>query len=130
MYSWLVGRVVRLLVKRLNSGDVRFVLATFGPDACLVFPGSSSFAGDHRGKPAIRAWLERFTALGPSLTVHDVAVAGAPWNMRVSFRFSDEIPIPSGGWRATTGCASRAGSAWKDLAARKPTIQSSTHSDN
>src|SRR3954471_20077986 len=97
MYSWLVGRVVRLLVKRLNAGDVRFVLATFAPEACLVFPGSSSFAGNHCGKPAIRAWLERFTALRPSLTVHDVAVAGAPWNMRVSFRFSDEIPIPSGG---------------------------------
>src|SRR3954453_11833429 len=97
MYSWIVGRVVRLLVNRLNVGDVRTLLLTFAPTANLVFPGSSSFAGDHAGKPAIKAWLARFTALGPALVVHDVAVAGAPWNMRVCFRFSDRIPIPDGG---------------------------------
>jgi ketosteroid isomerase-like protein len=97
VYSWLVGRAVRLLVGRLNAGDVRAITRTFADDAVLVFPGSSSFAGEHRGKPAIEAWLDRFIGLRPSLVVHDVAVAGPPWNMRVTFRFSDRIQIPGGG---------------------------------
>ena len=58
-----------------------------------MFPGSSSFAGEHRGHDAIRAWLERFVTLRPQFEVHDVAVAGAPWNMRVFFRFTDHIPV-------------------------------------
>jgi ketosteroid isomerase-like protein len=97
MYSWIVGRVVRLLIDRLNAGDTRTLMRTFAADAHLVFPGQSSFAGDHRGKHEIEAWLERFVGLGPTFVVHDVAVAGAPWNMRVCFRFSDRIPIPGGG---------------------------------
>jgi ketosteroid isomerase-like protein len=103
VYSWIVGRVVRLLVGRLNAGDVRTLMWGFAPDAHLVFPGSSSFGGDHAGKDAIRAWLERFVALGPNLSVKDVAVAGGPQNMRVCFRFTDRIPIPDGGEYANEG---------------------------
>lgn len=97
MYSWIVGRALRALIDRLNSGDARTLSRTFAPDAHLVFPGRSSFAGDHHGKPAIEAWLERFVALRPKFELHDVAVAGPPWNLRVMFRFTDRIPIPSGG---------------------------------
>ena len=97
MYSWIVGRVLRVLIGRLNSGDVRMLSRTFAPDAHLVFPGRSSFAGDHHGRPEIEAWLERFAGLSPSFTIHDAAVAGPPWNMRVFFRFTDRIPVPGGG---------------------------------
>jgi ketosteroid isomerase-like protein len=97
MYSWIAGRVLRLLIDRLNSGDIRLIMRTFANDAHLVFPGRSSFAGDHRGKPAIEAWLERFVALRPIMAIHDVGVAGPPWNMRIFFRFTDRIPIPGGG---------------------------------
>ena len=97
MYSWLVGRVLRFQIRRLMAGDVEFLLRGFHRDAHLIFPGSSSFAGDHRGKEAIRAWLERFVALQPRFVIHDVAVAGPPWSMRVFFRFTDRIAIPGGG---------------------------------
>lgn len=97
MYSWLVGRVLRFQIRKLTAGDVDFLMRGFARDAHLVFPGSSSFAGDHRGKQAIRAWLERFVALKPQFEIHDVAVAGPPWSMRVFFRFSDHIAIPGGG---------------------------------
>jgi ketosteroid isomerase-like protein len=96
MYSWIVGRAVRALVRRLNAGDVRTILRTFADDAHLVFPGDSSFAGDHHGKQAIEAWLNRFLELGPNLVVQDVGVAGAPWNMRVFFRFTDSIALTNG----------------------------------
>ena len=97
MYSWIVGRVVRVLVGRVNAGDVPTIMRMFADDAVLVFPGSSSFAGEHRGRHEIESWFSRFLALGPNLLVHDVAVAGPPWNMRILFRFSDSIAIPGGG---------------------------------
>jgi ketosteroid isomerase-like protein len=97
MYSWIVGRAVRWLTGRLNSGDKRTIMRTFADDAHLVFPGDSSFAGDHHGRGELDAWFERFFGLGPAFVIHDVAVAGPPWNMRVFFRFSDRIPIPGGG---------------------------------
>ena len=97
MYSWIVERALRVLIARLNAGDTRLIMRTFAEDAQLVFPGRSSFAGVHRGKPAIEAWLERFVGLGPTFAIQDVAVAGPPWNMRVCFRFTDRIPIPGGG---------------------------------
>ncbi len=103
MYSWIIGRALRMLVDRLNSGDVRFVMRTFANDAHLVFPGDSSFGGDHRGKVAIEAWLTRFVALRPAFELHDAAAAGPPWNMRVCFRFTDRIPVPGGGQYVNEG---------------------------
>lgn len=97
MYSWIVGRAVRRLIARLNAGDKRAIMRTYADDARLVFPGDSSFAGDHRGKGELEPWFERFVGLGPTFVIHDVAVAGPPWNMRVFFRFSDRIAIPGGG---------------------------------
>ena len=97
MYSWIVRRALGVLVKQLQSRDVDKLSNAFADEAVLVFPGRNSFAGEHRGKPAIRAWIERFVALRPSFQIHDAAVAGPPWNMRVCFRFSDRIPIPDGG---------------------------------
>ena len=40
--------------------------------------------------------MRRFVELGPRFVIHDVAVAGPPWNMRVCFRFSDRIALPGG----------------------------------
>ena len=97
MYSWIVGRALRVLEKRLNGGDVPALMKAFDDDAHLVFPGDNSFSGDHRGKSAIGAWIRRFVSLRPSFAVHDVAAAGPPWNMRIMFRFSDRIVTP-GGW--------------------------------
>jgi ketosteroid isomerase-like protein len=97
MYSWIAGRAVRALIGRLNAGDSETILRTYADDAHLVFPGASSFAGDHHGRAELEAWFERFFELRPTFEVHDVAVAGPPWNMRVFFRFSDRMAIPGGG---------------------------------
>jgi ketosteroid isomerase-like protein len=103
MYSWIVGKVLRRQIAALTEGDAAALLGSFAADAHLVFPGSSSFGGDHKGKEAVGAWIERFAALHPSFTIHDVGVAGPPWNMRIFFRFSDRIPIPGGGEYANEG---------------------------
>jgi SnoaL-like domain len=96
MYSSVIGRVVEFLYGKVVKGDLRLPLLGMAKDARFFFPGRSSFGGEQRGKPAIGAWMRRFAAFRPDFTVHDVAVAGPPWNMRVFMRFSDRIVAPNG----------------------------------
>ena len=96
MYSWLVKQALRRLEKQLAGGEVDKVAAAYADDAVLVFPGENSFGGEHRGKPAIRAWVERFVSLKPTFEIGETAVAGPPWNMRVMFSFRDRIVAPDG----------------------------------
>jgi ketosteroid isomerase-like protein len=97
MYAWVVRRIFALLSGRLNRGDIALIERTLAPDVVLSFPGDSSFAGEYRGKPAVVAWFRRFVALQPHYDLHDVTVAGPPWNMRIGVLFSDRIPLPGGG---------------------------------
>jgi ketosteroid isomerase-like protein len=96
MYSWIITRIVALLYGKVSRGNLRLPLLGLANDAVLVFPGASSFAGEHRGKPAIAAWMQRFASLHPEFRVVDASVAGLPWNMRVFMRFVDRIVAPNG----------------------------------
>jgi ketosteroid isomerase-like protein len=96
VYSWIVTRIVKMLYDKVSRGDLRLALLGLANDAVLVFPGASSFGGEHRGKPAIEAWMRRFASLRPEFHVHDASAAGPPWNMRVFMRFSDRIVAPNG----------------------------------
>jgi len=91
MYSWLVGKFIRHQISRMLSGDVNAVLRQLADDAEFVFPGRNSWAGHHRGKPAIAAWLRRFVSVKPEYIVRDVLVSGPPWNTRIAWRLSDRI---------------------------------------
>jgi ketosteroid isomerase-like protein len=103
MYAWIVRKIFESLIARLNRGDVALIERTLAPDVKLVFAGRSSFAGEHRGKPAVVAWFRRFVALHPHYDVHDVTVAGPPWSMRIGVLFSDRIPLPGGGYYSNAG---------------------------
>jgi hypothetical protein len=96
MYSWLVTRIVRFLYGKVSTGDLRLPVLGLARDARLYFPGDNSFGGEHRGKPAIAAWMRRFASLQPVFVVHEAAAAGPPWNMRIFMRFSDRIVAPDG----------------------------------
>jgi ketosteroid isomerase-like protein len=96
MYSWIITRVVRMLYGKVSRGDLRLPLLGLANDAVLIFPGENSFGGEHRGKPAIEAWMRRFASLHPELRTHDASAAGLPWNMRIFMRFSDRIVAPDG----------------------------------
>ncbi len=96
MYSALVKRILALLYVKVSKGDLRLALLGLADDAVLIFPGDNSFGGEHRGKPAIEAWMRRFASLNPEFRVHDASAAGAPWNMRVSMHFNDRIVAPDG----------------------------------
>lgn len=94
MLSWIVGRVFRALVGRLNAGDPRPIVRLFAEDARFVFPGESSFGGEHVGRAEIGAWFERFAALGPHFAIHDVTVAGPPWNTQKVAALDRQLAAP------------------------------------
>ncbi len=103
MYSWIIRRVVGFLYGQVSQGKLRLALLGLAGEARFVFPGNSSFGGELRGKPAIEAWMRRFASLHPQFTVHDAAVAGPPWDMRVFMRFSDRMVAPNGYVYENTG---------------------------
>ena len=103
MYSWIIRRALQALYSKVGRGELRLVLIGLAQDAVLVFPGTSTFSGEHRGKPAIETWMRRFASLHPQFTVHDAAVAGWPWHLRVFMRFTDRIVAPNGYVYENTG---------------------------
>ena len=62
----------------------------------LVFPGESSWGGEHRGTAAIEAFLRRFVAVGIVGEVHEILVNGPPWRTTVCVLFSDRVVDPAG----------------------------------
>jgi len=89
MYKWAVRWMIRRSMAALGRGDPGPMLAAYAQDAVLVFPGVSSWSGEHRGKPAIEAFLRRFVAAGLSGTAQDILVNGPPWRTTVCVLFCD-----------------------------------------
>jgi uncharacterized protein (TIGR02246 family) len=96
MYKYAVRRLIRRNVAALRAGDVRPLLAAYAPDAMLVFPGSSSWGGEHRGREAIGAFLDRFLRAGLEGEIQEILVNGPPWRTTVCVLFTDRALDPSG----------------------------------
>ncbi len=98
MISWIVRQVIENGYGKQNRGDFGGLTKMFSNDGLLEFQGDTPFGGERRGRRAIREWFDEvgrdFGRL--SLTAHDVAVSGPPWNMRVIVRFSDRYDLISG----------------------------------
>jgi ketosteroid isomerase-like protein len=90
--SWLAGRLLGWAMKRLSAGDPRVVLALDAEDVELDFPGRNSFSGVYRGKPAVRAWLQRFCAIGIQIVPDEVVATGPPWDTTVCLRCRAWLP--------------------------------------
>jgi len=96
MYKWAVRYMIRRNVQALASGDLAPLLAGYADDAVLVFPGSSSWSGEHRGKAAIKTFLQGFLAAGLVGEVHEILVNGPPWRTTVAVLFTDRASDESG----------------------------------
>jgi uncharacterized protein (TIGR02246 family) len=96
MYKAAVRAMIRRNVAALGRGDVGKLLAGYAPDAVLVFPGHSSWGGEHRGRDAIEAFLRRFVEVGLVGEVHDILVNGPPWRTVVCVLFTDMAAGPDG----------------------------------
>jgi ketosteroid isomerase-like protein len=97
----VVVRAMLLKLRRdvdaLNEGDLGPVLSNFAPDAVLRFnDGDHRWAGEHRGKAAIRRFLEDFVAAGIHGHINELVVGGPPWRMTLMVRFDDHAHDPAG----------------------------------
>jgi|FLYL01.1.fsa_nt_gi ketosteroid isomerase-like protein len=89
MLGWIARWMIRRSIQRLNEGDSGPLLATYADDATIVFPGTSSWAGEYKGKSEIERFFQRFIATGLQIEPHQIVVSGAPWDMRICLRFTD-----------------------------------------
>jgi ketosteroid isomerase-like protein len=96
MLSWLGGMVLRRAIRRINEGDIGPMLSSYADDAVLVFPGESSWGGEHRGRDAIEAFLRRFARVRLQFEAHEIVVSGWPWSATLWVRFSDHAKAPDG----------------------------------
>jgi ketosteroid isomerase-like protein len=96
MYKAMVRHMIRRSVRALRDGDLGPLLAGVADDAVLVFPGESSWAGEHRGKAAIELFLRRFLEAGLVGEVHEIVVNGPPWRTTVCVLFTDRATSPGG----------------------------------
>jgi ketosteroid isomerase-like protein len=88
--------MIRRNVRALAAGDIAPLLGSYADDAVLIFPGNSSWSGEHRGKPAIRGFLERFLAARLVGEVHEILVNGPPWRITVAVLFTDRARDETG----------------------------------
>jgi ketosteroid isomerase-like protein len=96
MYAWFVRKMIRLSIDRMNAGDIKPLVTAFADDATLVFPGRSSWAGEHRGREQIEAFLDRFVRVGLKAAADEIVVKGPPWNTTICIRFRDEARAQDG----------------------------------
>jgi ketosteroid isomerase-like protein len=96
MYKWAVRRQIRRNIAALGRGDHAPLLKGYADDAVLVFPGESTWGGEHRGHAAIERFLRRFVAAGLAGTAEDILVNGPPWRTRIAVVFTDRASDDAG----------------------------------
>lgn len=96
LHSRAVAWAVRRNLARLWAGDPQPLLATYADDVRFTFPGRSSWAGEFRGKDEVASWLRRFVRVGLRFEVHDILVAGPPWNATLCLWFTDRLADAGG----------------------------------
>lgn len=96
MLNWLAKRLVQRAFDAMNAGDPTWALAMLADDARLVFPGTSTWGGEYRGRAEVERFARRCIAQGIQYRVHDVLVKGPPWNMTLVYVVSDEARDASG----------------------------------
>lgn len=89
MFGWLAGVMLRRSIRRVNEGDIGPMLSGYAKDAVSVFPGESSWGGEHRGWDAIERFLQRFARVGIQFEAHEIIVSGWPWSANICVLFSD-----------------------------------------
>jgi len=96
VYKTAVRWMIRRNARALSQGNLAPLLSGYADDAVLVFPGQSSWGGEHRGKEAIEAFLRRFVDVGLTGEVHEILVNGPPWRTKVCVIFTDGVTDDTG----------------------------------
>jgi hypothetical protein len=109
VYKWAVRTMIRRNIAHLNRGNAGPAMAMFHESSELSFPGKNSWArqfrepvlgrerfATHRGRPEIRAFMERYVSTGMQMVVEDVLVNGFPWRARAAVRVHNWVPGDDG----------------------------------
>ena len=96
MVAWLAKEFLARNIRRLNAGDLGPILRLDADDVTMHFPGDSSWSGVHRGKNAVRLWLERFVRVGIQSVLDEVVVKGFPWRQTLCLRAHNYLDAPDG----------------------------------
>jgi ketosteroid isomerase-like protein len=96
MLSWLAKQLLTRIMARTRAGDIRPTLMLDAKDVRLVFPGDNSFSGEFKGKPAVKAWLERMVRVGVMTEPDEVTATGFPWKTTVCIRGRSWFVTPEG----------------------------------
>jgi ketosteroid isomerase-like protein len=96
MRSWLAMKVISRNMAQLRAGNPEPTLKLDTADVCLHFPGRNSWAGEHRGKDALRQWLTRFAEVGLQIYPEELMVKGPPWHMTIAVRGHVYLNGPDG----------------------------------
>jgi ketosteroid isomerase-like protein len=96
MLSWLVAKILRHNLTRLNAGDCRPALRLDAKDVKFRFPGDSSWAIQLQGKEDLRRWLQRFVDAGLQIFADEIVVKGPPWNLTLCVRGHVYLRSPEG----------------------------------
>ena len=97
MLSWLAGKMIARNMKAIRGGDLEPTLAMDAEDVEFRFPGDSSFAPGAKGKEELRAWLERFAAIGLQIYPEEVILKGFPWRQTICVRGYIHLDRPGDG---------------------------------
>jgi ketosteroid isomerase-like protein len=97
MYARAISWFVRDRFAAMSRGDTARVLKQFADDAHFRYAGRHELAADLHNKKEIAAWFDRAWSLFRfEFEVHDVTVAGPPWNFRLATRFSARMTTSDG----------------------------------
>lgn len=97
MYTWLVKRLSKAVVKRMAEGDPSLHNRLTAEHVLFRFPGEHPFAADYTSRDDLQRWWSRFAHFRPKFELHDAVAAGPPWNIRGYLYFTDRIGEPADG---------------------------------
>jgi hypothetical protein len=86
MLSWLAAKLIDYNMGRLREGDPSPTVRMYRDDVRFTFPGDSSFAPGAGNKQELKAWLERFAAIGLQIYPDEVVFKGFPWRQTLCVR--------------------------------------------
>ena len=96
MYKTAVRWMIRRNVAALRRGDPEPLLKGYADDAVLVFPGTSGWGGEYRGKEAIAGFMRRFLEDGIVGEAHEIIVNGPPWRTTICVLFTAQATDETG----------------------------------
>ena len=100
MYHWIVKRIVRKNIERLNSGDYDALLKTYGSgiEYGHTVCGDHALGGTRYTLEAMRQYYYRLHRLLPGLRVdiRSIIISGGPWRTLIALEWTDRATARDG----------------------------------